>query len=107
MCFILIPFLIFLFYDRKVTRQQERIISSANRSHAIVSSLYPAAVRDKIYPLEKSNGGMGMTLYANPSLSSPPIAELYPETTVLFAGTLLFGNFYTFSCLFLTARLST
>lgn len=72
-----------------VKNQQRVILSTAKRSNAIISSLFPSNVRDKIYRTEiddigqkKRNSQSG----ASPSVSSAPIAELYPDTTVLFAG---------------------
>jgi Adenylate and Guanylate cyclase catalytic domain len=87
--FILFPFAAFLAYDRKVTRQQEEILSTANRSHAIVSSLFPSNVRDKLYSNQDPNSNASNSLATTnnnlTALMGPPIAELYPETTVLFA----------------------
>jgi hypothetical protein len=77
-------------YDRKVSRQQRLIMSTAKRSNAILSSLYPAIVRDKLYgntdDFDKKNieGEAGRTIsYHNNEM---PIAELYSDTTVLFVG---------------------
>jgi hypothetical protein len=87
--FILFPFAAFLIYDRKVTRQQEEILSTANRSHAIVSSLFPSSVRDQLYSNQdidkKANTNLTTQQSPSAALMGPPIAELYPETTVLFA----------------------
>jgi hypothetical protein len=86
--FILFPFVAFLVYERKITRQQQEILSTANRSHAIVSSLFPSNVRDQLY-LNKERNVQATNSTATASsystvLIGPPIAELYPETTVLF-----------------------
>ena len=90
--FIFVPFLGFVIYDRKIIRQRKRIIQDAKRSNAIVSALFPAAVRDKLYPYEppepsshgrRNSGTEGVLI--NKSIPGP-IAELYPDTTVLFAG---------------------
>jgi hypothetical protein len=92
--FILFPFVAFLVYERKISRQQEEILSTANRSHAIVSSLFPSNVRDQLY-LNKditnvANGGSAPTGSNATAFMGPPIAELYPETTVLFTDVVNF-----------------
>ena len=79
-------------YDRTVTRQQKEILSTANKSHAIVASLFPSNVRDKLL-----NQDMSQVVGADPNMigkngttsnyskiMGPPIADLYPNTTVLF-----------------------
>lgn len=87
--FIIFPCLVFLAYNRKVERQRKDIMDTAKRSDAIISSLFPSNVRDKLYPIDNIVGNNKSDLNDGPSknLSSPPIAQLYPETTVLFAGT--------------------
>jgi hypothetical protein len=86
--FIIFPFLAFLIYDRKVAQQQKFIMSSAARSNAIISSLFPDTVRDKLSHLVLSNSSREYDT-AKEATTYPydvPIAELYPDTTVLFAG---------------------
>lgn len=90
--------LVFMVYDCKVERRQKLVLSSATRSTAIVSSLFPAAVRDQLYPTanEKPNNAKGRlqsfvrddrgnTNVDAYKLSGRPIADLYPDTTVFFA----------------------
>lgn len=93
--------LVFCFYDYKVEQRQQTVMQTAVRSTAIVSSLFPSAVRDRLYPAEKKFGKKlsqrnlrigkmtssqsAATAEGYTSLSTSPIAELYPETTVLFA----------------------
>jgi hypothetical protein len=101
--------LVFLMYDLKVERRQQSIMRSAVRSNAIVSSLFPSVVRDRLYPIEGTVKSTSMSpetakgkLHSflresqKPASVAPkhtewnlfgtsPIAELYPETTVLFA----------------------
>jgi class 3 adenylate cyclase len=96
--------LVFYLYDAKVERRQQSVMSSAVRTSAIVSSLFPSEVRDRLYPAaggwqstspetakgklnsflresrQPTNGSVESSL-----MGSAPIAELYPETTVLFA----------------------
>jgi Adenylate and Guanylate cyclase catalytic domain len=102
--------LVFCLYDYSVERRQKLVLNTAVRSSAIVSSLFPSAVRDRLYPAahdtrakknqsnvcrpETAKGKLqsflreGKTSSGNEGftpLSSSPIAELYPDTTVLFA----------------------
>jgi hypothetical protein len=95
--------LVFVAYDCMVERRQKIVMSSAERSDAIVSSLFPATVKNQLYrrneedsknPLMSTNNEdesdylsteLGLV---NPNAKEgPPIAELYPSATVLFAGT--------------------
>ena len=94
--FIVIPFLVFILYDQKLARQQNEIISSAKRSNAIVSSLFPSHIRDQVInaTTATTQNTMGRKSFKQSESallfsSAPPIAELYPEATVLFAGTLI------------------
>jgi Adenylate and Guanylate cyclase catalytic domain len=111
--FSMVAFLIFLFtsmvfflYDRGVERRQRMVVTSAERSSAIVSSLFPSAVRDRLYAIpenamaqnlvpESAKGKLHRFLREDTVNSTTfgtagtpaetPIAELYPDTTVLFA----------------------
>jgi class 3 adenylate cyclase len=99
---------VFYWYDSKVERRQSIVMNSATRSAAIVSSLFPSTVRDKLYPVqEKASSKKKHSTFTteavkgkdhmlgdqneedavpgNTSITGSPIAELYPDTTVLFA----------------------
>jgi hypothetical protein len=90
--------LVFLLYDFMVERRQKLVMKTAVRTNAIVSSLFPEAVRDRLYPAEqqeKDKKPFRSTKIrrkrkeieentAEANLVDRPIAELYPETTVLF-----------------------
>jgi hypothetical protein len=41
--------LVFLLYDRLVERRQKKVMSTAVQSSAIVSSLFPSQVRDRLF----------------------------------------------------------
>eukprot|EP00934_Nitzschia_sp_Nitz4_P004396 Nitzschia sp. Nitz4//scaffold538_size3491//2//1851//NITZ4_009265-RA/size3491-augustus-gene-0.3-mRNA-1//-1//CDS//3329554128//4386//frame0 len=98
---------VFLIYDMAVERRQRRLASNAERSNAIVSSLFPRDVAQKL--MESAN-----TMTPRPSVKSTedqlhqnsvvddkricsgdycklrpktakPIAELFPSATVMFA----------------------
>lgn len=87
--------LTFVLYDCKVERRQKKVLSSAMRSSEIVSSLFPTSVQDQLYPIQTDNDAKGLTMrWPIPSkndvsdtkpIVGGPIAELYPETTVMFA----------------------
>ncbi len=111
---------VFLMYDFIVRRLQAKVLSKAKRSEAIVSSLFPAVVRDRLYRdgqsghtdfqdtsrfpslgtsrQSHSSSAHGMlnpkallkSYLSHPpsvdvSLESEPIADLFPNTTILFA----------------------
>ena len=105
--FILLPFFVFLVYDRIIQKQQNEIIVTANQSHAIVSSLFPSSVRDQLFPSQAAVPGSGGISKSTSLILGPPIAELYPETTVLFcdvanftkwsSGKIVLNFYYSFS----------
>lgn len=96
--------LVFFFYDAKVERRQQTVMTTAVNSSALVSSLFPAAVRDQLYASDlavrcENASGTKDKILRNTTLgdetsmksedklgfATAPIAELYPDTTVLFA----------------------
>jgi class 3 adenylate cyclase len=94
--------MVFLLYDRTVERRQRSVMKTAVESSAIVSSLFPATVRNRLFPAESTSrepgkGRLQLFLEGDQScsrdndfsernvLTGSPIAELYPETTVFFA----------------------
>jgi len=99
-CTIVIAFLgtavLFFFYDRLVTRHQQNASADAERTNAIVSSLFPANVRDRLYQddNDEEGGKKGHGTFMNESgqknkltdeenpFSSKPIADLFPEGTL-------------------------
>ena len=103
---------IFVLHDLLVTRRQKRVEASAARSNALVSSLFPAQVRDRLlqdnedgtkqsYKQSNAPGTTSMMDGNNRSalhsdyqadldttsklLETKPIADLFPSATVLFA----------------------
>lgn len=95
--------LIFIAYDCLVARRQEVVMKKAVRSSAIVSSLYPEQVRDRLYHEETSKTMSKSDAWNNNDKEIPldklasmdesavhapagrPIADSYEECTVLFA----------------------
>jgi class 3 adenylate cyclase len=109
--------LLFLLYDFILRRLQTKVMDSAKRSEAIVSSLFPAVVRDRLYGNKETghnspqgkpqltsskhnqpharHGLMNHKIRLKKFLAQPtsedviresePIADLFPNTTILFA----------------------
>jgi hypothetical protein len=97
----LLTALVFVVYDFLVERRQKKVLTSATRTGALVNSLFPATVRDrlmddgnevsKVEDLGKSNpftasqdmeaaiGSSHIEVY-----KTKPIADVFPEATVLF-----------------------
>jgi Adenylate and Guanylate cyclase catalytic domain len=101
--------LAFCMYDRFVRRRNAKVVSAAARSNAIISSLFPTQVRDRLFA-EKIDDKCNLTGAAGTKsrlksmlnsgdltdvgindaddelgYKSKPIADLFPETTILFA----------------------
>ena len=107
---------VFLAYDWAVQLRQNKVLNAATRTQAIVSSLFPKNVQERIFrdveeevrQEEKSKiptrgfrgnrtkdqlktflddgAGEGTQKYSGPaSLKSKPIADLFPEATIVFA----------------------
>ena len=125
----------FLFYVRIVQRRQTKVMATAARTNAIVTSLFPSNVRDRIMKDAEDavNNNKEMTPFlpgmgegatkklrtfldeANPAASNDnqlimfktkPIADLFPETTVMFADLVGFTAwsrydvmYYIFNCI--------
>jgi class 3 adenylate cyclase len=89
-------------YDRFVRRRNKTMVHAAARSNAILSSLFPSQIRDRLFA-EKDENAAPKTKLKNMMMSgslskkwdegkddelvykSKPIADLFPETTILFA----------------------
>ncbi|CAB9520226.1 Receptor-type guanylate cyclase gcy [Seminavis robusta] len=95
----LLVFIVFLMYDRMVLKRNEKMISNAAKSNAIVTSIVPDHLRDRLLNrqdddkdmngkkngtlktfLNNEHGGQGMERG-----QSPPLADLFLDTTVCFA----------------------
>jgi Adenylate and Guanylate cyclase catalytic domain len=99
--------LVFVLYDWRVEQRQRKVMSAAVSSSAIVSSLFPSTVRDQIYatqhqsdqrspqPLQtrvRNHSNFNTDQSTMPDieqrptvLAASPNAQLYPDTTVIFA----------------------
>jgi hypothetical protein len=87
---------VFYFYDVMVERRQKVVLDTAQRSTAIVSSIFPKNVRDQLLqaPVQgnatklrfladarKQDNEAGISSPANVDVSSGPIADLFPNCT--------------------------
>jgi len=100
----LIMSLAFSMYDWFVRRRNNKVMSAAVRSGAIVSSLFPSTVRDRLYKEAEekaaNNARLQKWLHTDGvdadagaietdddviAYKAKPIADLFPETTILFA----------------------
>jgi Adenylate and Guanylate cyclase catalytic domain len=91
--------LVFYLYDICVEIRQNRVMQTAVHSSAIISSMFPSSVRDRLFPIPQKRtswachsseftgkGDLAMNdNEADTNLLDSPIAQLYPETTVLLA----------------------
>jgi class 3 adenylate cyclase len=82
--------MVFVVYDCFVQDRQNKVLMSAQQSNAIVSSLFPAEVRDRLMgdndtdnPLHAVSTAHGEDHISN-LLTTRPIADLFPSTTVMF-----------------------
>ncbi|KAG7363180.1 family 3 adenylate cyclase [Nitzschia inconspicua] len=93
--------MVFLVYDILVQKRQKKLMSSAKRSNAIVSSLFPKEVQEKLMnQVDRENAGnmrhgsrgamVDFLDEANPKdtdvvPSGSPIADIFTDATVMFA----------------------
>eukprot|EP00977_Amphora_coffeiformis_P019070 scaffold6899_cov183-Amphora_coffeaeformis.AAC.3 len=90
--------LMFFAYDRLVERRQRILMDKAKRTHQIVASLFPKNIREQILN-DNGDFNQGGLLGAKNNLKTfvkggmndnqifgqMPIADMYPEATVMFA----------------------
>eukprot|EP00980_Cylindrotheca_fusiformis_P011307 scaffold2604_cov90-Cylindrotheca_fusiformis.AAC.1 len=80
--------LVFLFYDHFVGRRQRKFMDRIVRQDQIVSNVFPAAIRDRLYGREKQGSqqdNLLNTLGGGDGPGGAPLADLFLETTVVFA----------------------
>jgi hypothetical protein len=103
-CVFFVAASVFAIYDQSLHRQQEQVLQNARKTSAIVAELFPKNVQSRIIQ-EKSTHGSSR--YGNGGLApktemknligggdeksrvqdyrGKPIADLFPETTIIFA----------------------
>jgi hypothetical protein len=85
--------LVFLLYDWMVELRQRKVMATAVQTSAIVSSLFPSTVRDRLLFASSANKTVKQNhgieswffLHNGGNSESCPIADFYPNATVMFA----------------------
>eukprot|EP00934_Nitzschia_sp_Nitz4_P002003 Nitzschia sp. Nitz4//scaffold23_size168460//26387//30285//NITZ4_002207-RA/size168460-snap-gene-0.151-mRNA-1//-1//CDS//3329543599//2003//frame0 len=94
--------LVFFIYDVLVQRRQDKVLMAAQRTGAIVASLFPKNVQKRMlaeaaaeYDAKRSSGKDKLKNFFSEDTSRPkdhvavfktkPIADFFPETTIMFA----------------------
>eukprot|EP00980_Cylindrotheca_fusiformis_P026482 scaffold16265_cov115-Cylindrotheca_fusiformis.AAC.1 len=80
--------LVFLLYDYYVGRRQRKFMERIIKQDQIVSDVFPTAIRDRLY--ESGRKGSQDDALLNPlggggGTAGSPLADLFPETTIVFA----------------------
>jgi class 3 adenylate cyclase len=82
----------FDFYDLIVQRRNQNLVQNAARSNAIVTSLFPKNVRDRVVAQGDNDAEIGKTTNtSNVGMKSAPIADLHLESTIMFADVVGFA----------------
>jgi class 3 adenylate cyclase len=99
----LFTILVFFLFDCLVQRRQSAIMNTAMRQNALVSSLFPKNIQKQLMEdidadaVKNKTGKAGLRSYLNNEAAeveeyhledgakSKPIADLFPETTIMFA----------------------
>jgi class 3 adenylate cyclase len=82
---------VFITYDCLVSRRQKIVMNRALQSGAIVSSLFPEKVRNQLYQEQddrqekESNAKTFVNVGDDIVTGSKPMADLFEETTIMFA----------------------
>eukprot|EP00934_Nitzschia_sp_Nitz4_P001033 Nitzschia sp. Nitz4//scaffold68_size99682//65007//67537//NITZ4_004572-RA/size99682-snap-gene-0.3-mRNA-1//1//CDS//3329556617//1033//frame0 len=96
--FFLLTAVVFYTYDVFVQHRNEKLVNNAARSNAIVASLFPSNIRDRLLnvnqqpaDIRKKAGALGLKgfmsgeLTAEEDVHSKPLADLFLECTIMFA----------------------
>lgn len=76
---------VFILYDVCVEKRQRQVMNSAIRSDAIVSSLFPSNVRDRLMNHESQQNPQDESV--DDIQSSAPIADLFPDAVRFFTSS--------------------
>jgi hypothetical protein len=74
--------LVFFVYDTNVERRQKVVLNTAEKTSAIVSSLFPTAIREQMLQPDLKVKNSTQNIQED---STKAMASLYPETTIFFA----------------------
>lgn len=79
--------MVFILYDFFVGRRQRTVMDRILRQDKIVSNVFPTAIRERLYDGHKSSSGDDLLgpLDFDGNASDAPLADLFPNTTVMFA----------------------
>jgi class 3 adenylate cyclase len=90
--------LVFCIYDVSVRRRQSKVMARVIRQDKIVSNMFPTAIRDRLYANKRQQDGDNNNSRGDPEgldidddldggemFGGAPLAELYPNVTVVFA----------------------
>eukprot|EP00977_Amphora_coffeiformis_P007626 scaffold1684_cov214-Amphora_coffeaeformis.AAC.10 len=72
-------------YDFVASRRQHKLEDAAARTHAIVSGIFPKNVQERMLSAEENGKNITGVSSINHDSSEVPIADLFPETTIMFA----------------------
>eukprot|EP00934_Nitzschia_sp_Nitz4_P008759 Nitzschia sp. Nitz4//scaffold136_size62208//2//1935//NITZ4_006359-RA/size62208-augustus-gene-0.3-mRNA-1//-1//CDS//3329535591//8749//frame0 len=97
-CFFGMVAAVFYTYDVFVQRRNEKLVNNAARSNAIVASLFPSNIRDRLLnvnnqpaDIRKKSGALGLKGFMAGEMGmeedtkSKPLADLFLECTIMFA----------------------
>lgn len=78
--------LTFLIYDHFVRQRRKQYIKRLRQQETIVSDLFPTAIRDRLYGgISDSSRHSAVLKSGDYDPDSPPLADLFLNTTVIFA----------------------
>eukprot|EP00980_Cylindrotheca_fusiformis_P001073 scaffold295_cov96-Cylindrotheca_fusiformis.AAC.3 len=80
--------LVFLLYDHFVGKRQRKFMDRVVRQDQIVCNVFPTAIRNRLYGREKEGSQLDNLLDplgGGDGTGGAPLADLFPETTVVFA----------------------
>lgn len=83
-----IHLLVFIIYDRWVERRQKVVMKTAVQTRAIVSSLFPSNVRDRLYESDERNQFVAKEGLKEETMTiikdTKPVADTFADCTVCF-----------------------
>lgn len=77
--------LLFLVYDLSVQKLNRAVITNAARSNAIVSSIFPGNIRDRLIGSNRDTSLFTEGALTTQAGDGKPLADLFLESTVIFA----------------------